>query len=84
MKGPAAAPLKQDKKLWRPTNTTPADHTAAGPRLAPLGTLARPDVQLYTRVRVSSKTTQTSTVHKYKDKPRVLTCLAHTKPGAPN
>ncbi|MQM02788.1 hypothetical protein Taro_035565 [Colocasia esculenta] len=31
MKGPAAAPPEQDKKLWRSTNTTSADHTAAGP-----------------------------------------------------
>ncbi|MQL97638.1 hypothetical protein Taro_030334 [Colocasia esculenta] len=40
-KGLAAAPLEQAKKLWRPTNTTLMDHTAAGPCLAPLGTLAR-------------------------------------------
>ncbi|MQL99379.1 hypothetical protein Taro_032103 [Colocasia esculenta] len=67
MKGPAAAPPQQAKKLWRPTNTTPAVHTT-------------PDVQLYTRVRVSRKMTQTSTVHKYRDKSRALTYLAHTKP----
>ncbi|MQM01926.1 hypothetical protein Taro_034685, partial [Colocasia esculenta] len=42
------------------------------------------DVQLYTRVRVSRKTTQTSMIQKYRDKPRALTCLAHTKSGAPN